>query len=248
MFELNGKIAIVTGASQGIGHKISHTLAKSGATVICVARSEKKIESLAKEISENGGSAIAMPCDVSDQTEFIRTVDSVIKQFGKIDILVNNAGITRDSLLMRMKKNQWDEVLETNLSGTFYGMQSVIKTMMKNKFGRIINITSIVGLTGNAGQSNYAASKAGLIGLTQSIAKEVGSRGITVNCIAPGWIDTEMTSDLPMNSKTSLLDMIPLKRIGKPEDIAYTVLFLASNEASYITGQTITVDGGRVIN
>tara|TARA_Y100000748_G_scaffold144489_1_gene121184 strand:- start:248 stop:697 length:450 start_codon:yes stop_codon:yes gene_type:complete len=149
---------------------------------------------------------------------------------------------------MRMKKNQWDEVLDTNLSGTFYGMQSVIKTMMKNKFGRIINITSIVGLTGNAGQSNYAASKAGLIGLTQSIAKEVGSRGITVNCIAPGWIDTEMTSDLPMNSKTSLLDMIPLKRIGKPEDIAYTVLFLASNEANYITGQTITVDGGRVIN
>ena len=172
MFELNGKIAIVTGASQGIGHKISHTLAKSGATVICVARSEKKIESLAEEISGNGGSAIAMPCDVSDQTEFIRTVDSVIKQFGKIDILVNNAGITRDSLLMRMKKNQWDEVLETNLSGTFYGMQSVIKTMMKNKFGRIINITSIVGLTGNAGQSNYAASKAGLIGLTQSIAKD----------------------------------------------------------------------------
>ena len=149
---------------------------------------------------------------------------------------------------MRMTEDQWEKVINTNLKGAFYGMKSVIRTMMKNKFGRIINITSIVGITGNAGQANYAASKAGLIGMTQSIAKEVGSRGITVNCIAPGWIDTEMTDELPENSKSSLLDRIPLGKIGKPEDIAYTALFLASNEANYITGQTITVDGGRIIN
>ena len=149
---------------------------------------------------------------------------------------------------MRMTEDQWEKVINTNLKGAFYGMKSVIRSMMKNKFGRIINITSIVGITGNAGQANYAASKAGLIGMTQSIAKEVGSRGITVNCIAPGWIDTEMTDELPENSKSTLLDRIPLGKIGKPEDIAYTALFLASKEANYITGQTITVDGGRIIN
>ena len=149
---------------------------------------------------------------------------------------------------MRMTEDQWEKVINTNLKGAFYGMKSVIRSMMKNKFGRIINITSIVGITGNAGQANYAASKAGLIGMTQSIAKEVGSRGITVNCIAPGWIDTEMTDELPENSKSALLDRIPLGKIGKPEDIAYTALFLASEEANYITGQTITVDGGRIIN
>ena len=149
---------------------------------------------------------------------------------------------------MRMTEDQWEKVINTNLKGAFYGMKSVIRSMMKNKFGRIINITSIVGITGNAGQANYAASKAGLIGMTQSIAKEVGSRGITVNCIAPGWIDTEMTDELPENSKSALLDRIPLGKIGKPDDIAYTTLFLASNEANYITGQTITVDGGRIIN
>ena len=149
---------------------------------------------------------------------------------------------------MRMTEDQWEKVINTNLKGAFYGMKSVIRSMMKNKFGRIINIASIVGITGNAGQANYAASKAGLIGMTQSIAKEVGSRGITVNCIAPGWIDTEMTDELPENSKSALLDRIPLGKIGKPEDIAYTALFLASNEANYITGQTITVDGGRIIN
>ena len=149
---------------------------------------------------------------------------------------------------MRMSEKQWDQVINTNLKGAFYGMKAAIRSMMKNKFGRIINITSIVGITGNPGQANYSASKAGLIGMTQSIAKEVGTRGITVNCIAPGWIDTEMTVDLPENSKKELLDRIPIGKIGKPEDIAYTALFLASNEANYITGQTITVDGGRVIN
>ena len=172
----------------------------------------------------------------------------MIKHHGKLDILINNAGITRDALLMRMNEEQWDQVININLKAAFIGMKAAIRPMMKNKFGRIINITSIVGITGNPGQANYSASKAGLIGMTQSIAKEVGTRGITVNCIAPGWIDTEMTIDLPENGKKELLNRIPIGKIGKPEDIAYAALFLASNEANYITGQTITVDGGRVIN
>ena len=248
MFSLNGKVAIVTGASQGIGRETAITLAKAGASVNCIARSKDKIESVVKEINENGDLAEPFPCDVSIKKNFTEVAKQITDHYGRIDILVNNAGITRDALLIRMKESQWDEVIKTNLSGVFFSMQSVIKTMMKNKYGRIINITSIVGLTGNAGQSNYASSKSGLRGLTQSVAKEVGSRGITVNCIAPGWIKTEMTESLPLNSKDELLDRIPLKRIGKPEDIAHAVLFLASNEAGYITGQTITVDGGRVIN
>ena len=248
MFDISGKIAIVTGASQGIGRKIAKVLSNSGAHVICIARTENKIIDLVEEIRNDNGSADYISCDVSDSDAFSNSVDTVIKEHSKIDILINNAGITRDALLMRMTEDQWEKVINTNLKGAFYGMKSVIRSMMKNKFGRIINITSIVGITGNAGQANYAASKAGLIGMTQSIAKEVGSRGITVNCIAPGWIDTEMTDELPENSKSALLDRIPLGKIGKPEDIAYTALFLASNEANYITGQTITVDGGRIIN
>ena len=248
LFSLNGKVAIVTGASQGIGRETAITLAKAGASVICIARSKDKIESVVKEINENGDLAEPFPCDISVKENFAEVAKQITDHYGRIDILVNNAGITRDALLIRMKESQWDEVIKTNLSGAFFSMQSVIKTMMKNKYGRIINITSIVGLTGNAGQSNYASSKSGLRGLTQSVAKEVGSRGITVNCIAPGWIETEMTESLTLNSKDELLDRIPLKRIGKPEDIAHAVLFLASNEAGYITGQTITVDGGRVIN
>ena len=248
LFSLNGKVAIVTGASQGIGRETAITLAKAGASVNCIARSKDKIESVVKEINENGDLAEPFPCDISVKENFAEVAKQITDHYGRIDILVNNAGITRDALLIRMKESQWDEVIKTNLSGAFFSMQSVIKTMMKNKYGRIINITSIVGLTGNAGQSNYASSKSGLRGLTQSVAKEVGSRGITVNCIAPGWIETEMTESLPLNSKDELLDRIPLKRIGKPEDIAHAVLFLASNEAGYITGQTITVDGGRVIN
>ena len=248
MFDLTNKIAIITGASQGIGRTIAHTFAESGANVICVARSESKINELSLEISDRGGLATPMSCDVGDGEAFSNTIKAVIDKFGVLDVLVNNAGITRDALLMRMNEQQWDEVLQTNLKGAFYGMKSAIRPMMKKKFGRIINITSIVGLTGNPGQANYAASKAGLIGMSQSIAKEVGTRGITVNCIAPGWIDTEMTVDLPEDSKKDLLDRIPVGKIGKPEDIAYAAVFLASDEASYITGQTIIVDGGRVIN
>ena len=248
MFDLSNKIAIITGASQGIGRTMALVFAESGANVICVARSESKIKELCLDITDKGGAAHAIACDVGDGDAFGNTIKSVTDEHGKLDILINNAGITRDALLMRMNDTQWDDVIQTNLKGAFHGMRSAIRPMMKNKYGRIINITSIVGLTGNPGQANYAASKAGLIGMTQSIAKEVGSRGITVNCIAPGWIDTEMTVDLPENSKKDLLDRIPIGKIGKPEDIAHAAVFLASDEASYITGQTITVDGGRVIN
>ena len=248
MFNLNNKVVIITGASQGIGRTIALVFAKSGANVICIARSESKIKELCLEITDQGGQASPIACDVVDGDAFANAIKSVAHEYGKLDILINNAGITRDALLMRMNNTQWDEVLNTNLKGAFHGMKSAIRPMMKNKYGRIINITSIVGLTGNPGQANYAASKAGLIGMTQSIAKEVGTRGITVNCIAPGWIDTEMTVDLPEDSKKDLLDRIPIGKIGKPEDIAHAAVFLASDEASYITGQTITVDGGRVIN
>ena len=248
MFDLSNRIAIVTGASQGIGRTIAKILAQSGAHVVCIARTEDKIKDLKDQINTSGGSADYICCDISNGDFFSNSINTVIKDNGKLDILINNAGITRDALLMRMSEEQWDQVINTNLKGAFYGMKAAIRSMMKNKFGRIINITSIVGITGNPGQANYSASKAGLIGMTQSIAKEVGTRGITVNCIAPGWIDTEMTVDIPENSKNELLDRIPLGKIGKPEDIAYTALFLASNEANYITGQTITVDGGRVIN
>ena len=248
MFDLSNKVVLITGASQGIGRTMALVFAKSGANVICVARSESKIKDLCLEITEKGGLANPIVCDVGNGDAFSNTIKSVIGEYGKLDVLINNAGITRDALLIRMNDNQWDEVIQTNLKGAFYGIKSAIRPMMKNKFGRIINITSIVGLTGNPGQTNYAASKAGLIGMTKSIAKEVGSRGITVNCIAPGWIDTEMTVELPENLKKDLLDRIPIGKIGKPEDIAYTAVFLASDEASYITGQTITVDGGRIIN
>ena len=248
MFSLQNKIAIVTGASQGIGKTTAELFSKSGAHVVCIARNEEKIKNLATTISRNGHSASYNSCDISDGDLLQDTIKSVISDYGKIDILINNAGVTRDSLVLRMKNHQWDEVLNTNLKGAFYATKSVLRSMMKNKYGRIINITSIVGLQGNSGQSNYSASKAGLIGFSQSVAKEVASRGITINCIAPGWIETEMTNDLPQNLKSEILKNIPIGKTGTTEDIAYTALFLASKESKYITGQTITVDGGRVIN
>ena len=248
MFSLQDKIAIVTGASQGIGKTTAELFSKSGAHVVCIARNEEKIKNLANMISKNGHSASYFPCDISDGDLTQNTIKSVINDYGKIDILINNAGITRDSLVLRMKNDQWDEVLNTNLNGAFYATKSVLRSMMKNKYGRVINITSIVGLQGNTGQSNYSASKAGLIGFSQSVAKEVASRGITINCIAPGWIETEMTNDLPQNIKSEIIKNIPIGKTGTTEDIAYTALFLASKESKYITGQTITVDGGRVIN
>ena len=247
-FNLKNKIAIVTGASQGIGKIIAFELAKSGAHVVCISRNKKAIESTVDEITQNNGKASSFPCDVSDSDAFMKIILEIIEKNDKIDILVNNAGITRDSLLMRMSNEDWDDVINTNLKGAFSCTKAVMRYMMKNKFGRIINITSIVGLTGNAGQANYAASKAGLIGMTKSIAKEVASRGITANCIAPGWIETSMTDILNEEVKNKLLSQIPVGKIGSPDDIANTVIFLASDEAGYITGQTITVDGGRIIN
>ena len=248
MFSLRDKIAIVTGASQGIGKTTAELFSKSGAHVVCIARNEEKIKNLANKISKNGHSASYFPCDIGNGDLFQNTIKSVINDYGKIDILINNAGITRDSLVLRMKNHQWDEVLNTNLKGAFYATKSVLRSMMKNKYGRIINITSIVGLQGNSGQSNYSASKAGLIGFSQSVAKEVASRGITINCIAPGWIETEMTNNLSQDIKSEIIKNIPIGKTGTTEDIAYTALFLASKESKYITGQTITVDGGRVIN
>ena len=248
MFSLQNKIAIVTGASQGIGKTTAELFSRSGAHVVCIARNEEKIKDLVNTISKNGHSASYISCDISDGNLFQNTIKSIISDYAKIDILINNAGITRDSLVLRMKDHQWDEVLNTNLKGAFYGTKSVLRSMIKNKYGRIINITSIVGLQGNSGQSNYSASKAGLIGFSQSVAKEVASRGITINCIAPGWIETEMTNDLPQDIRSEIIKNIPIGKTGTTEDIAYTALFLASKESKYITGQTITVDGGRVIN
>ena len=247
-FDLNDKIAIVTGASQGIGETIAVEMAKSGANVFCLARNKNALDSTINKIISKGDKASAYSCDISDNEQFNNIVTDIFKEHGSIDILVNNAGITNDTLLMRMSDDQWDSVLNINLKGSFTCTRSVIKYMMKKKSGRIINITSIVGLTGNAGQANYAASKAGLIGMTKSIAKEVASRGITANCVAPGWIETAMTEQLSDDVKNKFLSQIPTGKIGYPKDIANTVIFLASKEAEYITGQTITVDGGRIIN
>lgn len=247
-FDLSHKTAIVTGASQGIGKTIAIEMAKSGAIVFCLARNKEALDATIKKITENGGKATAFSCDISNNDDFKSIILNIVKENGSIDILVNNAGITKDNLLMRMSDDQWDDVLNINLKGSFTCTRSVIKYMMKKKFGRIINITSIVGITGNAGQANYAASKSGLIGLTKSIAKEVASRGITANCVAPGWIETSMTDQLSTEVKNKFLSQIPTGKIGQSKDIANAVIFLASDEAGYITGQTITVDGGRIIN
>ena len=247
-FDLSHKMAIVTGASQGIGKTIAIEMAKSGATVFCLARNKEALDATIKTITEEGGKAHAFSCDISNNDDFRNISLNIFKNYGSIDILVNNAGITKDNLLLRMSDNQWDDVLNINLKGPFTCTRSVVKHMMKNKFGRIINITSIVGITGNAGQANYAASKSGLIGLTKSIAKEFASRGITANCVAPGWIKTSMTDQLSTEVKNKFLSQIPIGKIGQSKDIANTVIFLASDEAGYITGQTITVDGGRIIN
>ena len=247
-FSLKNKTAIVTGASQGIGKIIAFELAKSGAHVFCISRNKKALDSIVNKIINDNGEASAYPCDITKPDNFKEIVKNIIDKYKNIDILINNAGVTNDALLMRMSNDQWDDVININLKGAFNCTKSVIRYMMKNKSGRIINITSIVGITGNTGQANYAASKAGLIGMTKSIAKEVASRGITANCIAPGWIATSMTDSLTDDIKNKFLSQIPINRIGSAEEIANTAIFLASDEAGYITGQTITVDGGRIIN
>ena len=243
MLDLNGRVALITGASRGIGKAIAEAFANAGAHVVCVSRSAADVQAVADTLPN----ASAAACDVSSTAGFTDLINNIVGEHGRLDILVNNAGITRDGLIMRMKEDDWNMVLDINLKGAFNGIKAVTRTMMKQRSGRIINISSVVGLTGNAGQANYAASKAGLIGLTKSIAKELSSRGITVNCIAPGYIATDMTAELSDAVKVDIEKIIPLGRIGNPEDIANAVLFLASDEASYITGQTITVDGGIVM-
>ncbi len=245
---LEGKCALVTGASRGIGKAIAIALAKEGAKVaINYAGSTEKAEAVKKEIEAAGGTAILAQTDVADAELVQAMVKSVYETFGKIDILVNNAGITRDGLLMRMKPEDFDAVISTNLKGVFNVTKSASRFMMKKRYGRIINMASVVGLIGNAGQTNYAAAKAGVIGFTKSCAKELASRGITVNAVAPGCIDTDMTAVLSDEIKAEMLKNIPLARMGTPEDVAKAVLFLASDESAYITGQVLNVDGGMVM-
>jgi 3-oxoacyl-[acyl-carrier protein] reductase len=244
---LEGRVALVTGASQGIGHACALHLARQGASVAVAARNQQKLEELVAAISATNGKAAAFPVDVADEDQVKATVKSVIAHFGKIDILVNNAGITRDQLVMRMKRADWDAVLNTNLTSAFLCIQAVIPSMLKQCWGRIINITSIFGQMGQAGQANYAASKAGLIGLTMAIAREVASRNITSNAIAPGFIETSMTAVLSEDFKQAAVKQIPLGRVGIPEDIASAVSFLASDEASYITGHVLNVNGGMLM-
>lgn len=247
MNNLENKVAIVTGASRGIGKVIAEKLACTGAKTVCVSRSEADIKKVSDRINNDGFTSIAIACDIAKAEEFQELVKSVVEKFGSVDILVNNAGITKDNLIMRMSDDDWNVVLNTNLKGAFNGIKAVTRQMMKQRSGRIINISSVVGLTGNAGQANYAASKAGLIGLTKATAKELASRGITANCVAPGYIETDMTNQLSDKIKDALIENIPLGRIGQASDIASIVRFLASDEAGYITGQTITVDGGMVM-
>ena len=244
---LEGRVALVTGASQGIGHACALTLARHGASIAVAARNQQKLEELAAAITAAGGKAAAFPVDVSDEDQIKSAIKSAIAHFGKIDILVNNAGITRDQLVMRMKRTDWDAVLSTNLTSAYLCIQNVIPSMLKQRWGRIINITSIFGQMGQAGQANYAASKAGLIGLTMAIAREVASRNITSNAIAPGFIETSMTAALSEEFKQSAVKQIPLGRVGTPEDIASAVAFLASDEASYITGHVLNVNGGMLM-
>ena len=244
---LSERMALVTGASQGIGRTCALRLAKEGATVAAVARNQDKLNDLVSEITAAGGKAAAFALDVADEEQVKTTIKAAIAQFGKIDILVNNAGITRDQLVMRMKRADWDAVLQTNLTSAYLCIQAVIGSMLKQRWGRIINITSVFGQMGQAGQANYAASKAGLIGLTMAIAREVGSRNITCNAVAPGFIETAMTAVLSDEFKQTAVKQIPLGRVGSPDDVASAVAFLASDEASYITGHVLNVNGGMLM-
>jgi 3-oxoacyl-[acyl-carrier protein] reductase len=241
---LAGHVALVTGASQGIGRACALKLASAGAAVAVAARNQEKLNELVNEITAAGGKAAAFPLDVGDEEQIKSTVKAAIAQFGKIDILVNNAGITRDQLVMRMKRADWDSVLQTNLTSAYLATQQVISSMLKQRWGRIINITSVFGQMGQAGQANYAASKAGLIGLTMAIAREVGSRNITCNAVAPGFIETAMTAVLSEDFKQTAVKQIPLGRVGSVDDVAAAVAFLSSEGASYITGHVLNVNGG----
>lgn len=245
---LAGKAALVTGASRGIGREIALELARQGADVaVNYSGSEAKANEVVDEIKALGRDAFTIKCDVSNTVEVSEMVKETIERFGKLDILVNNAGITKDNLLMRMKEEEWDDVININLKGVFLTTKAVTRQMMKQRVGRIINIASIVGVSGNPGQANYVAAKAGVIGLTKTTAKELATRNITVNAIAPGFITTDMTDKLSEDVKTEMLKQIPLARLGEPKDIAKITAFLASDDSSYITGQTFHVDGGMVM-
>ncbi len=244
MAGVEGRVALVTGASQGIGRACALVLANSGAKVALCARNQEKLDQLASEINNSGGEAAAFKLDVSSEDEIKAVVKAVVAKFGKLDILVNNAGITRDQLVMRMKRADWDDVIHTNLTAPFLLTQAAISSMLKQRWGRIINITSIFGQIGQVGQANYSSSKAGLIGLTMSVAREIGSRNITVNAVSPGFIETAMTEVLPAELKENILKNIPLGRAGSDMDVAHAVKFLASDEAGYVTGHVLNVNGG----
>jgi 3-oxoacyl-[acyl-carrier protein] reductase len=238
------RVALVTGATRGIGKAILHALAKAGCSVVGTATSTSGAETISAALAEAGLQGEGLMLDVNDAAQVDAAIEGIQARHGRIDILVNNAGITRDNLLMRMKDDEWNSILETNLTSVFRLSRAVLRPMMKAHFGRIVNIASVVGVSGNAGQTNYAAAKAGMIGFSKSLAQEVGSRGITVNCVAPGFIDTDMTKGLPDAARGKLMERIPLGKLGTPEDIAHAVAYLASDGAAYVTGATLHVNGG----
>jgi 3-oxoacyl-[acyl-carrier protein] reductase len=242
--DLSGQVALVTGASQGLGQAMASELAANGATVMCVARNAQKLAETVAAIEAAGGKAEAISCDVKDGAKVDQLVDSVIEKWGRLDILINNAGITRDTLLPRMSDAEWDDVMETNLRGTFLFSRAASRIMLRARYGRIINISSVSGLIGNAGQTNYSASKAGLIGLTRSLSRELAKRNVTVNAVAPGFIESDMTRTLGDALLEEVKKHIPARRLGKPAEVAAAVLFLSSPAAAYITGCVLTVDGG----
>jgi 3-oxoacyl-[acyl-carrier protein] reductase len=247
MFRLDGKTALVTGASQGIGEAIARTLARQGARVILAARNEARLAALAEEIAAAGGQALPWALDLAKAAEIGGRLDALPDEWAGIDVLVNNAGITADNLLARMDLESWQRVIDTNLTGTFAVTRALVRGMMKRRGGRILSVSSVVGLMGNAGQANYAASKAGLIGFSKSLARELGGRAITVNVVAPGFVETAMTAELPEVNRNELVQQITLKRLGSPDDVAAAVAYLASDEAAYITGQVLNVSGGLYI-
>lgn len=238
------RVAIVTGASRGIGRAVALRLAADGRHVVCVSRSQGPLDELVNEIQAAGGSANALTCDITDFDAITSMIDTVVKDQGRLDILVNNAGITKDNLILRMSDEEWDDVINTNLKSVFVACRAAARPMMKNKFGRIVNIASTSGLVGNAGQSNYAAAKSGLTGFTKTVARELGKKNITANCVAPGFIETDMTKDLPAAVTEHIKGVISTRDLGKPEDIAAAVSYVTSDDAGYLTGQTIAVDGG----
>jgi len=245
--KFENETVLITGATRGIGKAVALSFAKEGANIAIIGRNEVALQQISDEIKQLGRECIFFACDVANSQNVQETVNKILDKYNRIDILINNAGITRDNLLLRMSENDWDDVMSTNLKGVFNFTKAVSRGMLKAKKGKIISIASIIGMTGNAGQANYAASKAGIIGFTKSVAKELASRGITANAIAPGYIETEMTGQLKDELREGILKMIPLGRLGTVEDVAQISLFLASKEADYITGQTIVVDGGMAI-